>query len=267
MFDLHDCCSHRYRPVPCWGCGHFEFTDFTECPDFTEWPLNLQILVSAMVGLWTLRLGSYLVARIHKQGKDSRFDEVKHQPGMFFVYWTMQVWKGVPVDVPVGILVAVPVLRMYLCVEGYKEGCIQGSLRMSSSFFVCLRPSMQTQTRSSPSWAKEKEKTAQAKKPHVLRGWKQVSLGALTNRRRHNSSFTKSPRSVALLLCVYFMLGDAWLIMPVCVFCLTQACPADGLDLYPVVTCARFSTSPFRAYTLSSPVLISLYISSVTHTP
>mmetsp|Transcript_14480 Transcript_14480/g.38466 ORF Transcript_14480/g.38466 Transcript_14480/m.38466 type:complete len:383 (-) Transcript_14480:388-1536(-) len=54
-----------------------------------------KILVSAMVGLWTLRLGSYLVARIHKQGKDSRFDEVKHQPGMFFVYWTMQalwVW-------------------------------------------------------------------------------------------------------------------------------------------------------------------------------
>ncbi|KAF5835770.1 hypothetical protein DUNSADRAFT_6910 [Dunaliella salina] len=54
-----------------------------------------QILVSAMVGLWTLRLGSYLVARIHKQGKDSRFDEVKHQPGMFFVYWSMQalwVW-------------------------------------------------------------------------------------------------------------------------------------------------------------------------------
>lgn len=50
-----------------------------------------QILLSAMVGLWTLRLGSYLVARIHKQGKDSRFDEVKHQPGMFFIYWTMQV--------------------------------------------------------------------------------------------------------------------------------------------------------------------------------
>ena len=44
-----------------------------------------------MVGLWTLRLGSYLVARVHKIGKDSRFDEVKHQPGMFFVYWSMQV--------------------------------------------------------------------------------------------------------------------------------------------------------------------------------
>ncbi len=53
-----------------------------------------QLLVSAMVGVWTLRLGSYLVARIHKQGKDSRFDEVKHQPGTFFVYWSMQVRRG-----------------------------------------------------------------------------------------------------------------------------------------------------------------------------
>lgn len=50
----------------------------------------MQLLVSAMVGLWTLRLGTYLVARIHRTGKDSRFDEVKHQPGMFFVYWSMQ---------------------------------------------------------------------------------------------------------------------------------------------------------------------------------
>jgi len=55
-----------------------------------------QVLVSTMVGLWTLRLGSYLVARIHRTGKDSRFDEVKHQPGMFFVYWSMQVGGGWP---------------------------------------------------------------------------------------------------------------------------------------------------------------------------
>jgi steroid 5-alpha reductase family enzyme len=38
-----------------------------------------------MVGVWAARLGSYLVARVHKVGKDSRFDEVKHQPGMFLL--------------------------------------------------------------------------------------------------------------------------------------------------------------------------------------
>lgn len=54
----------------------------------------LQMLVSGMVGIWAARLGTYLVQRVHKAGKDSRFDEVKHQPGMFFVYWTMQVWSG-----------------------------------------------------------------------------------------------------------------------------------------------------------------------------
>ncbi|PNH10850.1 hypothetical protein TSOC_002329 [Tetrabaena socialis] len=52
-----------------------------------------KFVVSGMVGLWTLRLGSYLVTRIAKTGKDARFDEVKEKPGVFFVYWTMQaVW-------------------------------------------------------------------------------------------------------------------------------------------------------------------------------
>ncbi len=43
------------------------------------------MLVSCMVGAWALRLGSHLVARVFKHGKDSRFDEVKHQPGMFLL--------------------------------------------------------------------------------------------------------------------------------------------------------------------------------------
>lgn len=34
--------------------------------------------------------GSFLVMRIHKTGKDSRFDHVKTDPKMFFVYWTIQ---------------------------------------------------------------------------------------------------------------------------------------------------------------------------------
>ncbi len=44
-----------------------------------------------MVGVWALRLGSYLVSRIMSTGKDARFDDVKDKPGMFWVYWTMQV--------------------------------------------------------------------------------------------------------------------------------------------------------------------------------
>jgi steroid 5-alpha reductase family enzyme len=51
----------------------------------------MQIVGTAMVGVWAARLGSYLVMRVVQTGGDSRFDEAKHQPGTFFVYWTMQV--------------------------------------------------------------------------------------------------------------------------------------------------------------------------------
>ena len=44
-----------------------------------------------MVAAWALRLGGFLVARVWKVGHDSRFDEAKHKPLTFFVYWTMQV--------------------------------------------------------------------------------------------------------------------------------------------------------------------------------
>jgi len=55
-----------------------------------------KVLVSALVGVWAVRLGSYLVARVHKIGHDSRFDDVKHRPGVFLFYWTMQaVWVWV----------------------------------------------------------------------------------------------------------------------------------------------------------------------------
>ena len=57
-------------------------------------PHPLQVLVSCMAGLWAVRLGSYLVHRIHKAGKDSRFDEVKHQPLNFLVYWLLQAIKS-----------------------------------------------------------------------------------------------------------------------------------------------------------------------------
>lgn len=52
-------------------------------------------VVSAMVAAWALRLGGFLVARVWKVGHDSRFDEAKHQPLKFWVFWTMQASPGV----------------------------------------------------------------------------------------------------------------------------------------------------------------------------
>ena len=47
-------------------------------------------IVASMVMVWALRLASFLFLRIRKAGKDSRFDEIKHKPGRFFLAWTLQ---------------------------------------------------------------------------------------------------------------------------------------------------------------------------------
>ncbi|GBG33571.1 3-oxo-5-alpha-steroid 4-dehydrogenase 1 [Hondaea fermentalgiana] len=56
---------------------------------------------SGLVLLWSGRLGSFLVRRILKDGKDRRFDKVRTKPAAFLVYWVMQgLWTvvtGLPV--------------------------------------------------------------------------------------------------------------------------------------------------------------------------
>ncbi len=48
------------------------------------------ILVSAMVGIWAVRLGSFLFLRARKTGGDGRFDTIKHHPATFFSWWSLQ---------------------------------------------------------------------------------------------------------------------------------------------------------------------------------
>jgi len=53
--------------------------------------LNVRPLVSSvLVVLWALRLGSFLVKRIMRAGKDGRFDEVKPFFARFLAAWTIQ---------------------------------------------------------------------------------------------------------------------------------------------------------------------------------
>lgn len=49
-----------------------------------------QMILSIMVVIWATRLGTFLFGRIHKAGKDSRFDKVKHRLPRFFNFWTIQ---------------------------------------------------------------------------------------------------------------------------------------------------------------------------------
>ena len=46
-----------------------------------------QLVLSALVMLWALRLGTFLVVRVFKTGGDKRFDGVKVNPLKFSVYW------------------------------------------------------------------------------------------------------------------------------------------------------------------------------------
>jgi len=48
------------------------------------------IIAAVMVAVWAIRLGSFLFKRVHAQGKDDRFDEIKLDPLRFFLAWTLQ---------------------------------------------------------------------------------------------------------------------------------------------------------------------------------
>lgn len=55
-----------------------------------------QLLASAFVVVWAARLGSFLFARIHKSGRDPRFDSIKQRPLAFLGAWFLQaMWVGI----------------------------------------------------------------------------------------------------------------------------------------------------------------------------
>lgn len=47
-------------------------------------------LLAAMIAIWAGRLGSFLFARIHRSGRDRRFDRIKQDAGRFLSAWTLQ---------------------------------------------------------------------------------------------------------------------------------------------------------------------------------
>ena len=60
------------------------FGSTAEMPSIREW------LMSAMVGIWAFRLSTFLFRRVHRAGKDRRFDVLKQNPVRFLVPWTVQ---------------------------------------------------------------------------------------------------------------------------------------------------------------------------------
>ena len=53
--------------------------------------LNIgNIILSIIIIIWALRLGTFLFIRIKKAGEDIRFREIKKSPTRFFMTWTLQ---------------------------------------------------------------------------------------------------------------------------------------------------------------------------------
>lgn len=48
------------------------------------------IVPTVLVLVWALRLGSFLVRRVHQDGGDGRFDEIKQSAPRFLIAWTLQ---------------------------------------------------------------------------------------------------------------------------------------------------------------------------------
>ncbi|KAF8150655.1 hypothetical protein B0H34DRAFT_729718 [Crassisporium funariophilum] len=67
-----------------------------------------QILLTAAIGLWSLRLGSFLAQRAIQAGGDSRFDEVKTDPAKFSAFWLGQATWITAVGLPVYLVNALP---------------------------------------------------------------------------------------------------------------------------------------------------------------
>ena len=71
------------------------------------------IIVAGAVIIWAIRLGSFLFMRIHKDGKDKRFDSIKTSYSRFLMTWTLQgMWVFicssaalVAITSPMGVIV------------------------------------------------------------------------------------------------------------------------------------------------------------------
>ncbi len=63
------------------------------------------VLVAALVAVWAMRLGSFLFARVKRDGGDGRFDKIKHDALRFFMMWCVQgLWVFLTVACAISVI-------------------------------------------------------------------------------------------------------------------------------------------------------------------
>ena len=60
----------------------------------------VQLINMLLICSWTIRLGSYLMKRIHSMGRDNRFDDIRPYPLKFLGFWIMQTITCFIVSIP-----------------------------------------------------------------------------------------------------------------------------------------------------------------------
>ncbi len=73
-------------------------------------------MLAGMVVIWAARLGSFLVMRIHKSGKDSRFDQIKPSFARFLQTWTLQ---GLWISFTLAAALAAVTSQVKVSLDGY----------------------------------------------------------------------------------------------------------------------------------------------------
>ncbi|KIW02503.1 uncharacterized protein PV09_06303 [Verruconis gallopava] len=116
---------------------------------FWDWR---QLVVSAAVGVWAARLGSFLFSRITSDdGKDSRFDRIRSSPPKFFgVFMAQAVWVSL-VLLPVTALNAIPPTT-FASIPYFTPGTVLGVAMWIFGFFFEVTADLQKSQ-----WSKEKK--------------------------------------------------------------------------------------------------------------
>lgn len=65
---------------------------------------GLDLLICLLILVWALRLGTFLFVRIHKMGRDDRFDQIRINPVSFFGFWVMQGLTCAVLCIPVFVI-------------------------------------------------------------------------------------------------------------------------------------------------------------------
>jgi len=72
-------------------------------PGVMEW--DRRVILGTLVAIWAIRLGVFLVRRVHSVGKDGRFDKIKYNTWQFFMSWSIQALWAFLVSLPVLIMI------------------------------------------------------------------------------------------------------------------------------------------------------------------